>query len=191
MNKKAKRRLYVKLVILLLCVIIVIRLFTLVLSKYESETNSNANVDIAFYLLNEDYKTMQLNLASIFPQNDAYVYTFSIGNTDKEKQAEVDLEYDLSIRTTTNLPLTFELYMNQDYTDSNAVNIIKTNEIKQDEYGTFFRYITVEKETLNYNMPKTNIYQLVVHFPQNYNTEDYQDIIELLEITVDSKQIIA
>ena len=190
MNRKTKRRVYVKLVILLLCLIILIRMFTLVLSKYESETNSNTNVDIAFYLLNEDYKTMQLNLASIFPQNDAYVYTFSIGNTDREKQAEVNLEYELSIRTTTNLPLTFELYMNQEYTDSNAVNIVKTNEIKQDDDGTFFRYITVEKEILNYDTPKTNTYQLVIHFPENYNTEEYQDIIEMLEITVNSKQII-
>ena len=190
MNRKTKRRVYVKLVILLLCLIIVIRMFTLVLSKYESETNSNTNVDIAFYLLNEDYKTMQLNLASIFPQNDAYVFSFTIGNQDGEKTAEIDLIYDLTIRTTTNLPLTYELYMNQEYTDSNAVNIVKTNEIKQDDDGTFFRYITVEKEILNYDTPKTNTYQLVIHFPENYNTEEYQDIIEMLEITVNSKQII-
>ena len=80
--------------------------------------------------------------------------------------------------------------MNQEYTDSNAVNIVKTNEIKQDDDGTFFRYITVEKEILNYDTPKTNTYQLVIHFPENYNTEEYQDIIEMLEITVNSKQII-
>ena len=109
MNRKTKRRVYVKLVILLLCLIIVIRMFTLVLSKYESETNSNTNVDIAFCLLNEDYKTMQLNLASIFPQNDAYVFTFSIGNQDGEKIAEIDLIYDLTIRTTTNLPFSRHL----------------------------------------------------------------------------------
>ena len=55
-NKKL-RRLYAKLVILVLCFLIIARIFVLVLSKYESISNSYANVDIAFYLLNEDYKT--------------------------------------------------------------------------------------------------------------------------------------
>ena len=84
MNKKLKR-LYAKTVILILCFFILIRIVTLVLSKYESEARSTANVDIAFYLLKEDYKTMTLNLASLFPQNDAYLFTFTIGNQDGEK----------------------------------------------------------------------------------------------------------
>ena len=189
MNRKTKRRVYVKLVILLLCLIIVIRMFTLVLSKYESETNSNTNVDIAFYLLKEDYKKMTLNLDSLFPQNDAYVYTFTIGNQEGDKTAEIDLVYDLTIRTTTNLPLTYELYKNQNYTDKGASNIIKTNNIEQDEYGTYFRIITTETENLYYEEPKTNTYQLVIHFPENYNTTNYQNIIEALEINVNSHQV--
>ena len=128
MSKKLKR-LYAKLVILILCFLILMRIVTLVLSKYESEAKSTANVDIAFYLLKEDYKTMTLNLASLFPQNDAYVFSFTIGNQDGEKTAEIDLIYDLTIRTTTNLPLTYELYKNQEYTDTGATNIIKTNTI--------------------------------------------------------------
>ena len=188
MNKKT-RWLYAKLVILILCIIILIRIVTLVLSKYESQANANANVDIAFYLLKEDYKTMTLNLASLFPQNDAYVYTFSIGNQDGEKTAEVDLTYDLTLRTTTNLPLTYNLYMNQEYNQSDAKSIIKTNTISQDSDGTYFRTITTETENLEYKNPKTNIYQLVINFPKNYNTENYQNIIEALEITLNSRQV--
>lgn len=186
---KRKKILYAKLVILILCVIIIFRIFTLVWSKYESEGTSNANVDIAFYLLKEDYKNMTLNLAKIFPRNDAYIYTFSIGNQNENETAEVDLSYSLTLRTTTNLPLTYDLYMNQDYEDDNKVSIIETNEITQDENGTYFRTMTTKKEDLYYKEPKTNQYTLVVHFPENYNTEEYQDIIEMLEITVDSKQM--
>lgn len=188
MNKKLKI-LYTKLVILILCFLILMRIVTLVLSKYESQANSIANVDIAFYLLKEDYKKMTLNLDSLFPQNDAYVYTFTIGNQEGEKIAEIDMVYDLTIRTTTNLPLTYELYENQLYTDSGATNIIKTNNIEQDEYGTYFRIITTETENLNYKEPKTNTYQLVIHFPANYNTINYQNIIEAIEINVNSHQV--
>lgn len=188
-NKKEKI-LYTKLVILILCFFIVLRIFVLVLSKYESIADSNANVDIAFYLLKEDYQTMTTNLAAIAPRDNAYVFNFSIGNQDGEKKAEVDLTYDLTIRTTTNLPLTYDLYMNQQYNDADATSIIKENVISQDEDLTYFRTITTEPVTLKYTTGTTNMYQLVVYFPKDYNKENYQDIIEALEITVYAEQVI-
>lgn len=187
-NKKL-RRLYAKLIILVLCLLIIARIFVLVLSKYESISNSYANVDIAFYLLKEDYKSMTLNLASLLPQDDAYTFEFSIGNQAGDDIAEVDLEYELTLRTTTNLPLTYELYMNESYTDSGATNIIKDNTVAQDEDGTYFRTITTEKIILPYTTGTTNVYQLVVYFPGEYNQEIYQDIIELLEINVNGQQV--
>ena len=124
---------------------------------------------------------MELNLESLVPREEKYTYLFNIGNQDGEEVAEIDLEYNLTIRTTTNLPLTYELYMNGE-------NIIKTNEIIQDEDGTYFRVITTDTQELKYREPKTNQYELVVYFSGKYNTINYQDIIELLEITVESKQ---
>lgn len=188
MTKKL-RRLYAKLIILVLCLLIIARIFVLVLSKYESIANAYANVEIAFYLLKEDYKTMTINLAELLPQNNAYVFDFSIGNQDGIEMAEVDLEYELSLRTTTNLPLTFELYMNENYTDIGATNIIKENNVAQDEHGTYFRTMTTKKNYLSYKEGVTNLYQLVVYFPANYNKEIYQDIIELLEINVNAQQV--
>ena len=81
--------------------------------------------------------------------------------------------------------------MNEKYNQKDANDIIKTNEVYQVEDGTYFRKMTTEKEELKYKEPKTNTYQLVVSFPSNYNTENYQDIIEAIEINVDGKQIIS
>ncbi len=189
MKNKKIRILYTKLIILILCFLIIARLFVLVLSKYESISNSYANVDIAFYILKEDYKTMTINLASLLPQEDEYVFEFSIGNEEDGEIAEVDLEYELTLKTTTNLPLTYKLYMNEQYTDETATNIIKENNVSSDEYGTYFRTMTTDKITLPYAQGKTNVYQLVINFPANYNEEIYQDIIELLEITVNAHQV--
>lgn len=189
MISKKNKKIFLKTIILITCILIITRLFVLVLAKYESISNSNANVDVAFYLLKDDYKKMTTSLDSILPQDDVYVYTFSIGNEDGEQKAEVDLEYELKIRTTTNLPLTYELYMNQKYTDSGAKNIIKENNIALDEDGTYFRTITTNNEKLLYKEGKTNLYQLVIHFPKQYDTENYQNIIELIEITVNAHQI--
>ena len=189
MKNKKDKRVFIKALIIILGIIVATRLFVLILARYESMSNSVANVDVAFYVLKDDYKTMTTNLDSLLPQDDAYIYTFSIGNQDGTQTAEVDLEYELTIRTTTNLPLTYELYMNQQYTDSNAQNIITENKIEADEQGTYFRKLLTDKVSLSYKVATTNQYQLVVHFPKEYNTENYQDIIELIEITVNAHQI--
>ncbi len=185
MNKKIKM-MYIKLVILILCFLVFLRIVVLILSKYESEAKTTANVEIAFYLLNEDYKSMSLNLASIIPQDEKYSYTFSIGNIEEGKTADIDLVYDLTIRTTTNLPLTFELYKIE---GTEKISAIKSNDIEKDEDGTYFRKITTEEENLYYKEPQTNLYEIEIHFPENYNTINYQNIIELLEINVNSHQV--
>ena len=79
--------------------------------------------------------------------------------------------------------------MNQSYTDQGAINIIKENTVNLDEDGTYFRTMTTDKITLKYTEGKTNLYQLVVYFPENYNQENYQDIIELIEINVNGQQV--
>jgi len=189
MKNKKLRILYAKMVILILSCLIIARIFILVLSKYESISNSYANVDIAFYLLKEDYKTMTIDLASIVPRDNEYIFEFSIGNQEGEQIAEVDLEYELTLRATTNLPLTYKLYMNEQYTDEGSTNIKKENTVNADEYGTYFRTMTTEKIMLKYTEGKTNLYQLIVTFPKNYNSEIYQNVLELLEINVNAEQV--
>ena len=189
MKNKKIRILYAKMVILILSCLIIARIFILVLSKYESISNSYANVDIAFYLLKEDYKTMTIDLASIVPRDNEYIFEFSIGNQEGEQIAEVDLEYELTLRATTNLPLGYKLYLNEEYTAEGSTNIIKENTVNADEYGTYFRTMTTEKILLKYTEGKTNLYKLVVTFPPNYNSEIYQNVLELLEINVNAEQV--
>lgn len=190
MIRNRKKFLYKKLVILIICFFIVLRIFSLVLSKYQDEAWSVAEVDVAFYLLKEDLQSMTINLDSLFPQENAYIYTFSIGNTDGTNTAEVDLTYDLKLKTTTNLPLKYKLYMNENYTDKNAKDIIIKDEIIQDDDGTYFKEISTDTQTLEYTKNTTNVYQLVVEFPENYDDESYQDIIEAIEISIEGKQLI-
>ena len=113
-------------------------------------------------------------------------------NKKGEKTSEVDIEYVLSIVTTTNLPLRYELYENSNYQDSNAVNLITdSNTVTElDEDGTYFQTFTFEKEELFFSTPTTNTYTLVVYFDQSSNDAKYQDAVEGVRIIVDSKQII-
>ena len=189
-KKNEVRKRIIKLLILVFVLILLIKMISFTYSKYESRANTKPNIIVAFYVLNKDYQSMNLNLDELFPREEPYIYTFSISNTKGQKRCQTDLEYELSIKTTTNLPITYELYKNQNYNDDNATSIKKTDEIIQDEDGTYFRIITTETESFSFREDETNIYQLVVHFPQEYNTINYQDIIEGIDITVNSKQII-
>ena len=189
-KKNEVRKRIIKLLILVFVLILLIKMISFTYSKYESRANTKPNIIVAFYVLNKDYQSMNLNLDELFPREEPYIYTFSISNTKGQKRCQTDLEYELSIKTTTNLPITYELYKNQNYNDDNATSIKKTDEIIQDEDGTYFRIITTETESFSFREDETNIYQLVVHFPQEYNTINYQDIIEGIEITVNSKQIL-
>ena len=171
-----------KVIVLIICILIVIRIITLVMASYETTANSEANVDTAFYVLNEDYQDMTLNLDSLLPSSNPYTYTFSISNEKDGNIAETDIEYDLKIRTTTNLPLAISLIENE-----NNIADITTN-VEKDTDGTYFRTIAMGPRYFKHSEQGINLYTLVVDFSENYSSIDYQDIIELVEISVDSTQ---
>lgn len=190
MINKRNVRLYIKFVILILCFIIVVQIYTLTLSKYESSSSSNANIDIAFYVLNTDFQSMTLNLGKIVPRKEPYVYRFTVSNEKEDKIAQTDIEYDLNIKTTTNLPLDYKLYLNEDYQNENASTIETDDIVEKDKDGTYFRTIKTKKQIFKHSVQGINTYTLVVYFPESYNSNQYQDILEVVEIKIDAKQIV-
>lgn len=157
-------------------------------SKYETNMNSTADIQTAFYVLKTDYQYQTIKLPDIIPSDDPYVYTFSVSNNKDGNRLETRLAYNLSIRTTTNLPLTYELYKNA--TDLTTATSIKTDdEVREDEYGTYFRYITTNTDYFSYLYDETNTYTLVINFPKKYNDYTYQGLVEFIEITFDSRQL--
>lgn len=192
MFSKKKFLLISKINILIIVLLLLIKIMPITLSKYQSSGIGNTNSNIAFYLLTADYLTEKIKLSDLTPSDNPYLYTFTISNQKGEKISEVDIEYVLSIVTTTNLPLRYELYENSNYQDSNAVNLITdSNTVTElDEDGTYFQTFTFEKEELYFATPITNTYTLVVYFDQSNNDAKYQDVVEGIRIIVDSKQII-
>lgn len=177
-----------KLLVNILFIILIFILLNRTFAKYKTEATSQAEIQAAFYLLNDEYQTAEVKLDSLEPRDDEYVYSFSVSNNKSNKRTETSLEYELKIVTTTNLPLSYKLYKNEDY--KTGTNIITSDTILPDEYGTFFRTICTEKEIFTYSENKTNIYTLVVKFPNEYNKTEYQDIIEAIVIEIESKQLI-
>ena len=167
-------------------------IFPFTLSKYQSTATGNINSNIAFYLFKTDYQIERIKLADLEPSTTPHIYTFTIGNQNNNKVSDVDIEYYLKIITTTNLPLRYQLYKNEEYESNDSTNLINNTNttIEKDSDGTYFQTFEFDKEELLYTTPKTNNYTLVVYFDETNKEAKYQDTPESVRIIVDSRQII-
>lgn len=161
-------------------------------SSYVSDSDINLNIASAVYVFEEDLQTFTLNLGGMIPSDEPYVYQFSIANYTTEKRSDVNIEYTISALATTNLPLSYELYRNENYDDPGAVDIITSNEIVSDSDSTWYRKIDVSTVyNMYFNSNTSDIYYLVVYFPKVYSeTISFQGVIENIEVSVNSKQIV-
>lgn len=154
-------------------------------AKYASEVSSQAQGGIAFYIIEPGYVNTEIKLDQIIPSNDFYEYEFSVSNFNKNKRLETDAIYNIIIRTTTNLNLEYYLYMNNGLDD-----ILIDREIKQDSDGTYFYIMKTKQEEFGFIENQTNNYKLKIKFPKEYMDFNYQNIVDSIEIIVNSEQVI-
>ena len=188
---KEKKRFLIVVLVMFLLFYLAIKLFQVAYSAYESTAKLNANINKALYLITDKGMDFNIDLDKIEPSTEPYVYKFSISNFDGGRHSEVDLEYQLNIKTTTNLPLTYELYRNENYDDANATNLFDQQKTIQDEDGAWYNYLEgTEKYQFLYTEDKTDIYTLVVYFPEEYKKDTtYSDNLENIEVEIKSNQI--
>ena len=191
MRRRRKRRIYMFFItFLLLDLAAIFTIFNVSNARYESNAVSETELDVALFAISED-DDYTITLDTMVPRANPYVYEFSISNTDKNGVlTDVKMKYDLRIITTTNLPLEYKLYMNQNYLSSGATDIIEDDEVTADEDGTFFRTLTTDTEQFGFSTVETNEYTLLVYFPEQYKDSKYQDLIESIRIDIDAKQLV-
>ena len=115
-KKKLKKSFFVLLLIAI--IIIAIILIRKTLSRYETTANSDKDVDVAFWIINDDFKAGKILIKDIYPSTNSFDYKFTVSNFKANedgsisKRAETDLEYGLTFTTTTNLPLEYQIEKN-------------------------------------------------------------------------------
>lgn len=192
-----KKKLRKSLAILLLIVIIIAAIILIrnTLARYETTATSEKDVDVAFWIVDNTFKSDRMLLENLYPSNTSFDYTFTVSNyemvADGEtitKRAETDLDYELILTTTTNLPLEYEI-------QKNGVTCTKTEELYADDDGTYYREIKLETDKNNLIMRQgtdtTDTFVVKVTFPKsNYTNAEYADLIEYIKIDLTAKQII-
>lgn len=183
--RRKTNKLYNKIILIFVMLIVLVLCIKGTMARYSSSGESSADVDVAFYLLKEQELSQTIALEEMMPSDNVYTYTFSVANNDGTNRTETALKYTIAIRMTTNLPLTYELYVND-----GTENLFAGYTTEQDEHGTWFKTITSEEETFGFEENEQNTYKLQVSFPMAYNSVEYQGIIEALEIKVNSQQVV-
>lgn len=193
-DKKILRKIFI-VIILILIIIIAIILIRNTLARYESNATSNKDVDVAFWFVDNSFKTDRLLVEDIYPSDVSFDYTFTVSNYDVEnaeeavyKKAETDLSYEITITTTTNLPLEYEI-------QKNGTTCTKIENIITDSDGTYYKQIKLETDANALVMEQgtdiTDTFVIKVKFPKaNYTNTEFADLIESIKLDLTAKQII-
>lgn len=184
---------FFKMTIVFIFVVFALNLLSSTVARYESSSSSVAKASVALYLLDAGSYTRTISLGQIVPSDNPYVYSFYVSNNKDGKRCETELDYSVKFKVTTNLPLTYEVYKNENYTDTGATNAVSTIETYLDDDDTYFRRISLNNAgSFGYTSDQTDVYNLVVRFPSSYKTraEDYQGAVELVTLIVESEQTI-
>lgn len=184
---KQKKKLLMFGFVLIVGLFLSFSLFRKAFASYHSSVKLNANIDQALYLFGGDRLTFNIDPGKISPEAGTKNYRFSIANYNSKEQSDLDIEYTIAVRSTTNLPIVLSMYRNNESTD-----MLGSFEYKQDVDGSWYRVYNVSKTyRMNYNEKIKDIYTLQILFPSQYaNDTTYAESIENIEITLNSKQVV-
>ena len=190
-----KKRLVKSLIIISLIIIIIVAIMQIrnTLARYETTANSERDVDVALWIVDNDFKSDRILIEDIYPSDTPFEYIFTVSNFQDTKIAETDMEYEILITATTNLPLSYEI-------TRNGTTYATTEELSTDTDGTVYRKIyvgttenpliinTIDNLT-NQKNPITDTFIIKVTFPANYNAnEEYADLMEDIKIDLTGRQ---
>lgn len=181
-NKKLK----IQIIIFIVLLILLSFLIPYTISRFKTEARGDAKVDIAFYLLKDDYQYQNLSIEDFEP-GMSREYFFTVSNYNETTRSEVTLEYDVEIITTTNLPLLYNVYKIE-----NNVDILLSLEenLEADSDGTYFKKVKTDPIIFPHTENNIDYYKIRINFPDEYQNYQYQGIPEHIEIKVNSRQLI-
>ncbi len=190
-----KRLVFVsKIIVLFLFLIVTINILGITYSRYESNTSASGAADIAFFIVEPGYYEGTLSLNGLIPRRNPFIYTIDVSNFKDSHRTNVNLKYHIRFETTTNLPLNYEIYKDEQYTQfaTNLVTVSNTS-MYQDDNGVYYKKMEIPNEySFTYSSDQTNVFRIVVFFPEVYKNQplEYSNYVELFSIIITAEQVV-
>ena len=196
-----------KILIIMVLILVIVGIFIKINStfaKYRTDvTAEKTDVDIALWAVNEDLLSSpeKIMLSDIYPSNNSYEYTFSISNYEGRLFAQTDLEYYIKCKASTYLPLEYKFFIkneNNQWIECHKEETLKykSQQYNSNTYQTYWKEITVmnkkadDKFLIKCNGMNTNYFKVQVKFPEQYNKEEYADVVDSIEVELAVQQVI-
>jgi hypothetical protein len=193
--KKIDRKRFIfvgKIIFIFVSIVMIVNLVGETYTRYESKVDLSANASTAFFVVDQGTYESSISLTGLVPSLEPLYYKFYVANYDKDgNKTNVDLNYTIKFETTTNLPLTYEIVRNEDFSGS-YTNIIQNSSVRQDENDVFYNVFTNNnKYSFGHKQKELDEYTLKVIFPESYKDypDLYQGVIELFSIIIDATQV--
>ena len=136
---KKRFMLVTKLIFVLAGLILIVNIAGKTYTRYETQVDVNAEANVAIYVLDQGTYESSISLSGLTPSLEPRYYSFYVSNFDTEHgRTKVDLNYTIKFKTTTNIPLQYEIIRNQSF-NSTHTNIIEQTEIVQDEDDVYYK----------------------------------------------------
>jgi len=153
-------------------------------SVFTSDAFGNVNQKIAKFIFNaEEVDELHLSLTDLYP-GVTKEYQFSVSNNSSGKLTNVTLNYNMIIKTYHFMPTEIKLYR---IDDENETLVISCDETftRNEENELVCNTETVE---MSFKKEELHNYKLEVIFPSSYNSEEYTDLVDYIDIEINSWQ---
>lgn len=153
-------------------------------SVFTSDVFGNANQKIAKFIFNaEEVEELHLSLTDMYP-GVTKEYQFSVSNNSSGNLTNVTLNYNMIIKTYHFMPTEIKLYRME---GSNETLVISCDETfnRNDENELLCNTENIE---MSFKKEELHNYKLEVSFPSLYNSEEYTDLVDYIDIEINSWQ---
>jgi len=150
-------------------------------SLYNSETSfSIRDMRIAEFIF-ETARTdhIELDFTNLKP-GETKEFNFEVTNTKNNIITNVTTEYQITIKTFHFMPLLIELYK-----DNEIVMTCNESYSRNEDNALLCNSNTWE---LNHDSSKTDDFKIKVSFPKEYNSYDYAELVDYIELDIKSWQ---
>lgn len=187
---KKRFKMVFSIIIFFLVGVAIINIIGVTYSKYESSALMETSAKVAYFIADTTSISDTITLDNLTPRNEPFLYEIYVNNFKDDKKANVNIAYKLNIKTTTNLPLTYKLLYNEDYSQS-ATDLIDSVNLTQEGDMYFKNITTTGSFTLDYHQNQSDRFIIVVNYPLEYKDHpEYSGVIDLITITIDAEQVV-
>ncbi len=150
-------------------------------SMYTSASSTSTDISLAAFVVNAEKKE-QINIPlSNMKPGDNLEYEFGISNNSNSKRSEVNIKYNIVIKTMHFMPLEIELY------DADDELILSCDEETERNEENELECIS-EDIIMPYEEDKEDDYTLKIVFPVEYNSSEYSSLVDYINLEINSSQ---